>query len=115
MITIDKLNAFGADTASGLARCCGNEALYLRLVGMIPDEKNFDLLSHSIGRGDLAAAFESAHALKGVLGNLSLTPLYEKASAITELLRCGEAADYAPMVAQIMAQREELRQLTMDN
>lgn len=41
MITIEKLNSFGANTAEGLARCFGNEALYLKLVATIPGEANF--------------------------------------------------------------------------
>ncbi len=32
MLTIDDLKTYGADTDTGLARCVGNEALYLRLV-----------------------------------------------------------------------------------
>lgn len=34
MITIDTLNAFGADTRSGLSCCMNSEAFYLRLVHM---------------------------------------------------------------------------------
>ena len=33
MLTIDKLNAFGADTQTGLGRCMNNEAFYFRLIG----------------------------------------------------------------------------------
>ena len=44
MVTIEKLNAFGADTSEGLARCYNNETLYLRLINMLPKEKNFDKL-----------------------------------------------------------------------
>ena len=87
MITIEKLNSFGADTAEGLGRCYGNEALYLRLVNMIPAEGNFAVLEEALGAGDLDKAFEAAHALKGVLGNLSLTPLFTPVAELTEKLR----------------------------
>ena len=96
MMTIEKLNEFGADTKEGLMRCCGNEGLYLRLVKMIP-AKN--------------AAFEAAHALKGVLGNLSLTPMYERAVTVTEQLRTGADADYAQEVAELLALRDRLGEL----
>ena len=36
---------------------------------------------------ELKTAFEAAHSLKGFLGNLGLTPLYEAAVELTELLR----------------------------
>ena len=110
-MTVEELNAFGADTAGGLARCFGNEALYLRLVKMVPDEAGFDTLKTAIEANDLDTAFSAAHALKGVLGNLSLTPMYETASAMTDLLRARTETDYAPMLADLLARREALRAL----
>ena len=111
MITIEKLNHFGANTAEGLARCYGNEALYLRLVNMIPAEGNFDALGAALNQGDLDKAFEAAHALKGVLGNLSLTPMYEVCSEITELLRARTQMDYAPLLGALLRQKESLSAL----
>lgn len=108
MLTIDALTNWGADTAEGLSRCFGNEALYLRLVKMVPAEKNFDLLAAAVNSGDTKAAFEAAHALKGVLGNLSLTPMYDVSAEMTELLREGAEADYAAMLAVLLEQKEAL-------
>lgn len=89
----------------------GNEALYLKLVATIPGEANFGKLKDSIAAKDLKAAFLAAHALKGVLGNLSLTPLYMKVVDITELLRSKTDTDYAPLLSDILALQEELRKL----
>lgn len=111
MITIDKLNDFGANTAEGLNRCFGNETLYLKLVGMIPGEKNFDVLFSSVESREYKKAFEAAHALKGVLGNLSLTPLYESIVEITELLRNSSDVDYSGLIADISSKRAELEGL----
>lgn len=111
MITIDKLKDFGADTEEGLGRCYGNEALYLRLVNMIPGEANFDKLKSSLEQDDLDSAFEAAHALKGVLGNLSLTPMFEQCSEITELLRARTVMDYSPLLNKLLAQRDTLSAL----
>ena len=111
MLTIDKLNDFGADTKEGLARCMGNEALYLRLTATVADLPDFERLSERIGERDLKGAFEAAHALKGVLGNLSLTPLYEIVCEITELLRAQTDTDYMPYLARIAALRADLKAL----
>ena len=111
MLTIDALNAFGANTDEGLGRCFDNEGFYLKLVKVVPDEKNFDALKEAVDRGDLAAGFEAAHALKGVLANLSLTALMEPASEITENLRAGKQIDYDPLIEKLFAKREELRKL----
>lgn len=111
MITIEKLNNFGADTADGLARCFGNEPLYLKLVMMIPAEKNFNKLEAALNDNDLDQAFEAAHALKGVLGNLSLTPMYDKCSEITELLRKRTAMDYSALLKEFLDMRDQLQAL----
>ena len=111
MLTIDALRAFGADVETGLKTCMNNEAFYLRLVGMSLDDKNFAKLRDSVEQNDLAAAFEAAHALKGVLSNLWLTPLVTQVSELTELLRHREPADYASYVQKLLALRDRLAEL----
>ena len=114
MLTIDALKAFGANTEEGMGRCLNNEAFYLRLVKMIPQDKNFSRLYECIDSGDMDGAFEAAHALKGALGNLSLTPIYNKAVEITEYLRSRTQMDYAPLVAEIKALHSKLTELCTD-
>ena len=110
MLTIDKLKEYGADVETGLKRCVNNEALYLRLVGSVCDEPGFTKLKESVEAGDLSGAFEAAHALKGVLGNLSLTPVYDKTVEITELLRANTDMDYTKLMNEIFELRDDLRQ-----
>ena len=111
MLTIEQLNQFGADTAEGIARCAGMEALYLRLVKMVPNESNFGLLKTAVEANDLDAAFAAAHALKGVLGNLSLTPMFNKVSEMTELLRARTEMDYRPMLDELLTMKDLLTAL----
>lgn len=111
MITVEKLNSFGANTTEGLTRCFGNEALYLKLVATIPGDAVFEKLKQNLEAKNLDGAFEAAHALKGVLGNLSLTPLYETAIEITELLRKHTDMDYSELLAKLLEKKEELGKL----
>ncbi|MBR1863802.1 MAG: Hpt domain-containing protein [Ruminococcus sp.] len=111
MLTIDALRAYGADVEDGLKRCLDNEAFYLRLVNtVIPDTKVGEL-SAAIAAGDLDKAFELAHALKGMYGNLSLTPLSGPVSEITELLRSRTVTDYGPLMETILSRKAELEEL----
>lgn len=112
MLTIDGLKAFGADTQNGLERCMNNEAFYLKLVTKCASDTSCEKLKEAISAGDLNAAFETAHSMKGVYGNLALTPLYESVSEITELLRAGTQTDYAPYVAKITEKFEELKKMS---
>lgn len=108
MLTIDELNRFGANTEEGIARCAGSEALYLRLVKMIPSEENFVSLRVALESNDLDEAFAAAHALKGVLGNLSLTPMYDKCVEITELLRSRTQTDYTGLMNELLDMSDAL-------
>ena len=111
MLTIDGLREYGANVEEGISRCINSESLYLNLVTMARDEKNFAVLDNAINEGDLNRAFEAAHALKGVLGNLSLTPMYDKAVEITELLRRKEEADYRKLVDELLESKTEFEKL----
>ena len=112
MLSVDALKACGANTEEGLARCFNNETFYLKLVRMGLADANFDRLSAAVAAGDTAAAFEAAHALKGSIGNLSLTPIYEPVSQLTELLRGKTGSvDAGALHSEIMKQLEIFRAL----
>lgn len=108
MATREALDAYGANTAEGIQRCVGNESLYLRMVNTIPGQKSFGELEEALAHHDLDAAFEAAHALKGVLGNLSLTPMYVMTSELTELLRAHTEMDYGPSLEAFVKEKERL-------
>lgn len=111
MMMIEKLKAFGANTEEGLGRCMNNEAFYFRLVGMSVQDANFARLQEAVASHDLDAAFEASHALKGVLGNLALTPLFTPANEMCELLRSRTETDYGPLMEQLMQAKAQLEAL----
>ena len=110
-MTINDLKAYGANLEEGLSRCMNNESFYLRLVKMIPGDANFQKLYDAIGSGDLDAAFEAAHALKGSTTNLALTPVSAPVVEITELLRARAQTDYNTLIHQIREARDELARI----
>ena len=111
-MTVDELKIYGANTEEGLRRCLNNESFYLRLVRMIPRDPNFEKLYGALDQGDLAAAFDAAHALKGSTGNLALTPIFAPISEITELLRARTETDYSALIDQIRRGRDELARIS---
>jgi len=111
VLTVEKLKAFGANTAEGVARCMNSEAFYLRMVDKAMSDANYGKLETAIHTGDKDAAFEAAHALKGVLSNLSLTPILDPVVEITELLRSRADADYDAILLRILAKKRELDSL----
>lgn len=112
MITIEKLNEYGADTKDGLARCLGMEEFYLKLVNTMLGDENFDKLDAAVEAGDVKKAFEAAHALKGTLGNLSITPLLEPVVEMTERFRnAEEMADVSDVFPQYKDALERFKAL----
>ena len=110
-MTLQELEAYGANVQEGLGRCMGMEAFYLKLVETIKTEAGFDNLKNAIEANDLDAAFEAAHALKGVLSNLALTPMQEPVMEITELLRARTEMDYSELLGQILDEWERFKAL----
>ena len=109
MLTIDVLKQLGADTEEGLTRCMNNEAFYLRRVGIALKDANFAKLRTEIEAGNLEEAFESAHALKGMLGNVSLTNVADPVIKITEALRAKDAgAAYGTWLDEMETELEKL-------
>ena len=109
MMTLDALRAYGANTAEGMERCLNNEGFYLEMVAMALADGHFDQLKTAMDAGDARAAFSAAHALKGAVGNVALTPIYEPLCALTELLR-GKDTPFdggVKLLEQIMAAREK--------
>ena len=101
--------AYGVDYDATLRRFAGNTTLYLRVLGMLPNDKSLEKLGAAIGSGDLDSAFEAAHTLKGVAGNLGLTSLFEVVHAIVEPLRVREErSDYMQLYTAVQAEYQKV-------
>ena len=109
MLSLDALRAFGANVDEGLNRCMKKEDFYFRLIKIAVNDKSFDNLKAALDGGDFKAAFEAAHALKGVMGNLALTPIYEPAAELTDLLRPQKPVEYKELLGKIISKTDELK------
>ena len=112
MLTLDALRRYGANTDEGMARCLNNEAFYLRMVGMLSSDTHAEALGQAVAAGDLQAAFEAAHALKGSLANLALTPALNAVNEVLEpLRRREERGDYAELTRRVSDEMDRLKAL----
>ena len=108
MLTIDNLRAFGADVDDGLVRCLNRSEFYLMLVGKVKEDKPLPQLEMQLAAKDYDAAFETAHTLKGMYSNLSLTPLTQPVSEMTEMLRSRKDTDYSALMQELKTQFDKL-------
>lgn len=112
MLTIDSLRNFGADVKEGVSRCLNDESFYLDLVKSVIPDTRIDELEGYLAAKDLDKAFEVAHALKGMYGNISITPIYEPISEMTELLRARKDVDYSELLEKAKSRKQELVDLS---
>ena len=114
MLTLDKMKELGIDPKEGLTRCMNNEVFFFKMISMAISNEYFETLGKALEENDLDTAFEAAHALKGVIGNLALAPIYNPLSEMTELLRARKPADYISMYHPIKEIRDQLLAMTKD-
>ncbi len=88
-----QLEENGADVEATLKRFMGNDAIYLKFLGKFPGDPNYANLGANMEAGNYEEAYKCAHALKGVVGNLGLTPIFENVSVLVEELRNKANAD----------------------
>jgi len=112
MITIEKLREYGANVDEGLSRCLNDEDFYISLVSSVLNDDRLDQLEKAIRENDLDKAFETAHSLKGMYGNISITPVFEPVNEMTELLRQRTQTDYSPLFREAKAQYKKLVEIS---
>lgn len=82
-----QLEENGADVEATLKRFMGNDAIYLKFLGKFPNDPNYANLGLNMESENFEEAYKCAHALKGVVGNLGLTPIFDNVSVLVEELR----------------------------
>ena len=99
-----QLEAAGIDVADALARFMDNEALMLKFLLRFPQDQNFALLKQAMDSGNVNQAFEAAHTLKGVTGNLAMTQLFQQVSLLVEDLRNQNLSAAQAQIPELEAQ-----------
>ena len=78
-----------------------NETLIAKMVNKFMSGDSVSQLISLYEKKDYRNLFSSAHTLKGVAGNLSLTPLFNIASIITEATRNSDDANLDKEIAEL--------------
>jgi two-component system sensor histidine kinase/response regulator len=79
----------GLDAADGLRRVAGNRKLYLKLLRQFVDQQADTpaQLAEQLQAGDLATAERTAHTVKGIAANLSITEVQKSVGALEKAIR----------------------------
>jgi HPt (histidine-containing phosphotransfer) domain-containing protein len=83
----EKIKGAGYDYQASIERFMNKEDLYLKFLLKFLADKQFDNLKAALEADDAEAGYTAAHTLKGVAGNLGITPVFSLASEIAEICR----------------------------
>lgn len=108
MSLIDELEALGVNTQEGLGRMMNKAALYEKLLGKYPAAARSSEVMPFFEAQDHEGALAAAHTLKGVTGNLSLTPLYKGYTDIVSLLRENKPEEARKILEEILPIEAEI-------
>lgn len=108
MDLLSELEKLGVNTEEGLERFSGNKSLYARMIGKLPASVNGLEVMPSLEAEDVEAAITKAHTIKGVTGNLSITPLYTAYTQIVNELRAGNTAAAREVLEKILPVQKEI-------
>lgn len=104
----DDMRNLGANVDDALSRFMGNEALYLRMLAKLPKAIEESEVMPCFEEGDKEGALAKAHTLKGVTGNLSVTPLFDAYSEIVSLLRSDNVEEAKAKLEAILPKQAEI-------
>ena len=79
----DELDVWGCDTKGALNRLLGDTGLYHECLMLFAEDRCFINLDLCLDKGDIGGAYEACHTLKGVAGNLGITPLFLSLSLLS--------------------------------
>lgn len=108
MSKIDELKSLGVDIEEALDRFMGNGALYEKMLNKLTAAVRDVQVLPFFEAGDHKTALENAHALKGVTGNLSITPLYKGYTEIVDELRADNPEKARKILDDILPVQEQI-------
>ncbi|MCQ2611182.1 MAG: Hpt domain-containing protein [Treponema sp.] len=108
-MTFDELlPAIIGDIPETLARFCDNKALLEKFIRKFPDDANFAKFKEIAETGDWAELEVTAHTLKGFVGNLGITKLYDLFTRIVNEYRASNNDAVKELIPQAVACGEEV-------
>lgn len=105
---MEKLQELGVDIDEALERFMGDESFFIEMLGKFEKTVEENPVAEYFEAKDFEKALKSAHTLKGVTGNFSMTPLYNGYFRIVELLRAGDAPKAEEILRDILPLQDKI-------
>ncbi len=109
MSLFEELEELGVDVNNGLERVMDDEPLYETMLGMFIEKINSNPIRvEDFSAESLDELIKRVHILKGLTGNLAMTPLFERYKRILDLLRTDRAGEALEEYEKILPGQEAI-------
>lgn len=81
------LASHNVDVEQTINRFSGNEDLFEKHLFRLPSDPTYIQLQEAVANNDAGKSMEAVHTLKGVSGNLGITPLFKATSDMVAAIR----------------------------
>lgn len=105
----DALAAYSINYTDAMARMLNNGALFKQLAMHYLDDANYAALAADMEAGEYESAYNHAHTLKGVAGNLSFSTLHGLAAQLCDALSADDVETAATLMEPVKEAHERVR------
>lgn len=103
MAMMEELKSLGVDVDEGMERVMGDADLYEMMLGMFLDSlRDNPVALEDFDGNDLDKLIKGIHTLKGITGNLGITPLFDGYTESLGLLRGNRPKEAKAVFARIL-------------
>ncbi|MFA7109692.1 MAG: Hpt domain-containing protein [Sphaerochaetaceae bacterium] len=108
------LSNWGVDLKETFSRFVDDKDFYISCLRTFTSEEGFVVLEEAMEKKNYQRAFEVAHSLKGLTGNLGLTPLYESICVLVESFRHEDYSCVKEEYEKVIEKKEEFLEIMKD-
>lgn len=105
---LEELSELGVDIEDATTRFMNNSALYEKMLKKLPKVVEDAKVIPFVESGDFETALSNAHSLKGIMGNLSIAPLYKCYSDALNLFREGNNTAAKELIEQFAELQQKI-------
>lgn len=105
----NELESLGINVAEGIDRVMNDEDFYEMTLGIFVDTVNENRIAlEDFAKDDLEDLIGQVHMMKGMTGNLSITPLYEGYMEVLGLLRGNKPKEAKAAMEKVLPVQEKI-------
>lgn len=97
----EKLMAAGIDYENALRRFAGKEILYEKYLVKFKEDKHLDIALEAKENGNYEDMLKAIHTMKGVVGTLGMTALFQACAMVVNAIRAKELEHMDELVEKV--------------